>query len=96
MRRVSVHKGPQQSVALEVDGVLDLVAGHDLRRLFDSALRTAPGVITFDLSRVSAADDDGVAALAWCCARACAVRRRLMWDRCSQPLRRRLDEAASL
>ena len=65
MRRVTLHHhGPAGVV--EIDGTLDIVAGYDLRRVFGHALRSTTGALSLDLSRVSAADDDGVAALRWC------------------------------
>ena len=89
MRRVTLHHhGPAGVV--EVDGALDTVAGHDLRHEFAHALRSTTGVLSLDLSRVSAADDDGVAALRWCSEQAIAARRVLMWSTCSRPLARLL------
>ena len=66
------------------------MAGYDLRHVFAQALRTTTGVVSLDLSRVTTADDDGVAALGWCSEQAIAARRVLMWARCSQPLARDL------
>ena len=94
MRRVTLHHhGPAGVV--EVDGALDLVAGHDLRRVFTHALRTTSGVLSLDLSRVTAADDGGVAALRWCSEQAIAARRVLTWSTCSQPLVRDLRGRAA-
>lgn len=89
MLRVTLHHhGPAGVV--EIDGTLDIVAGYDLRRVFGHALRSTTGVLSLDLSRVSAADDDGVAALRWCSEQAIAERRVLMWATCSRPLARDL------
>lgn len=92
MRRVFVHSSGS-SVAIEIDGQLEIVAAYDLRAAVTSALATSDGVITFDLSRVTGVDADGIEALQWSCERANAVRRPLLWTRCSQPVRRDLREA---
>jgi anti-anti-sigma regulatory factor len=85
MRRVTVHDhGPV--VVIEVDGDLDTIAGHDLRKALETVLQTTTGTINLDLSRVGAADADGIVTLTWCSRAAIAVGRRLMWSRCSQPL----------
>lgn len=93
MRQVTLHGDPDRGAVIEVDGHLDLVASHDLRHALESALATSVQVITLDLSRVSGADDDGIAALSWCCERATTARRALMWSGCSQPVRRDLQIA---
>lgn len=90
MRRVTLHGNPDRGAVIEVDGPLDLVASHDLRHALESARATSVRVITLDLSRVSGADHDGIATLSWCCERATAARRALMWSGCSQPVRRDL------
>ena len=63
MLRVTLpHHGPAGVV--EIDGALDIVAGYDLRRVFGHALRPRPaGCSRSTCPGVSAADNDGVAAL---------------------------------
>jgi len=85
MRRVSLHDH-EHAVIVEIEGDLDIVAGHDLRHAFSFALQSTAGPVSFDLSRVSAADDHGIAALSWCCDQAIAAQRVLSWFTCSQPL----------
>lgn len=90
--RVRLHRVEQST---HVDGDLDVVAAHDLRRALDDALRTTTGPVTFDFSRVASADAAGIAALAWCSERAIHARRVLWWSACSQPLRRDLRLATA-
>lgn len=74
------------STVIEVDGDLDIVAAHDLRRAYADAELATDGALEMDLSRVSAADHAGIDALSWCVTRAVATRRTLSWSTCSQPL----------
>lgn len=85
----------EESVCIEVEGDLDVVAAHDLRQVLRTALRTATGTIIFDFSSVTSADADGISALTWCSDRAVEARRRLMWSRCSQPMRRDVHAATA-
>ena len=93
MPRVTTrHLG--HAVVLEVDGPLDVVTGHDLRRTLDDVLLTGPATVSMDLSRVTGVDDDGRTALARCAERAVATRTVLLWSSCSAPLVRDLRSAA--
>jgi anti-anti-sigma regulatory factor len=85
MRRVVLHEH-HESVVIEVDGALDAVGAHDLRKLLVAVLQGAPGDIELDLSRVISADDHGVSALRWCSEQALAAGRTLSWSSCSQAL----------
>ena len=49
---------------VEVDGVLDAVSAHDLRRLLERVYAEGARHVRLDLSRVTHADVDGVAGLA--------------------------------
>jgi anti-anti-sigma factor len=89
MRRVAVHRSPE-AVTIEVEGDLDLVTAHDLRRAVSAVLQGGPGDIVLDLSRVTSADDYGASALMWCSEQALAAGRLLSWSSCSQPLGRDL------
>lgn len=89
MRRVAVYE-LYESVVIEVDGDLDAVGAHDLRKVLCATLRGAPGDIVLDLSRVTSADDHGVSTLSWCSERAIAAGRTLTWSSCSQALTRDL------
>lgn len=71
---------------VEVDGVLDAVSAHDLRRLLESVYAAGARHVRLDLSRVTYADVDGVAGLAWCSAHAIATGGVLTWSRCSTAL----------
>jgi anti-anti-sigma regulatory factor len=71
---------------VEVDGVLDAVTAHDLRRLLESVYAGGARHVQLDLSRVTYADVDGVAGLAWCSAHAVATGGVLSWSRCSTAL----------
>ena len=95
MRRVTVHDHGQVAV-IEVDGDLDTITGHDLRRALATVLRTTTGLINLDLSRVSLVDEDGIETLTWCSQAAISGGRRLMWSGCSQPLAERLRMTADL
>ena len=88
-RRVTVRH-VERTCVIEVEGELDLVGGYDLRAAFTAALRGASGVVTLDLSNVTAADDHGAASLEWCSAQAIEASRVLTWIACSQPLVRDL------
>lgn len=90
MSRVTVHV-LDRYVVLEVDGALDAITGHDLRRVFASMLRSSVGEMTLDLSRVTAVTGDGVRALDWCSEHAIAAGRTLTWTGCSPPLTRDLQ-----
>jgi len=82
---VSVHQRGGTTV-IEVDGDLDIVTAHDLRRAYADAELLCDRTIEMDLSRVGAADSAGIDALAWCVERAVATRTTLTWSTCSQPL----------
>lgn len=72
-------------MTIEVDGELDAVASHDLRVAmlgFADQART----LTFDLTRVTGVDADGVRALEWCSRLAIERRTVLRWSGCSGPL----------
>jgi ABC-type transporter Mla MlaB component len=71
---------------IEVDGDLDIVTAHDLRRAYADAELLSARTIEMDLSRVGAADRAGIDVLAWCVERAVATRATLTWSTCSQPL----------
>ena len=79
-----------RTVVVELDGRLDVVSGHDLRRVFEELLVTAPTTIAMDLSRVTSVDEEGHAALTWCTERAVAARHVLLWSSCSAPMVRDL------
>ena len=89
MQHVTTHH-LGRTVVVELDGRLDVVAGHDLRRVLEELLVTAPATISMDLSRVTGVDEDGHAALSWCTDRAVAARRVLLWSSCSAPMVRDL------
>lgn len=82
---VSAHQRGGTTV-IEVDGDLDIVTAHDLRRTYADAELSADATIEMDLSRVGAADHAGIDTLAWCVERAFATRTTLTWSTCSQPL----------
>jgi anti-anti-sigma regulatory factor len=71
---------------VEVDGVLDAVTAHDLRRLLEREYAAGARHVRLDLSRVTHADVDGVAGLAWCSAHAVATGGVLTWSRVSTAL----------
>ena len=71
---------------VEVDGVLDAVSAHDLRRLLEQLYAAGSRHVRLDLSRVTYADVDGLAGLAWCSAHAVASDRVLTWSRVSTAL----------
>ena len=89
MRRVAVYE-LYESVVIEVDGDLDAVGAHDLRKVLCATLQGAPGDIVLDLSRVTSADDHGVSTLSWCSEQALAAGQTLTWSSCSQALTRDL------
>lgn len=68
---------------VEVDGTLDAVSSHDLRRLIESLYTGGARHVRLDLSRVTHADVDGIAGLAWCSAHAVGHDRVLTWSRVS-------------
>lgn len=70
---------------IEVDGELDLVSGYDLRHAFATALHSATGPVTLDLSRVTAVDGQGLATLEWCWTHAAESSRVLAWAGCIHP-----------
>jgi anti-anti-sigma regulatory factor len=75
------------TVVVEVDGVLDIVTGHDLRRLVAESGRPSGRTVVLDLTRVGVIDADGVAALQWCSDWAIRQRKVLRWSGCSGPTR---------
>lgn len=80
----------EHTCVIEVVGELDLIGGYDLGRAFISALHGTAGTVTLDLSSVTALDDQGLASLEWCSARAVLAGRALLWVGCSQPFIRDL------
>lgn len=89
-RRVTVHH-LEGACVIEVDGELDVVGAHDLRQVVASALRGSTDAVILDLSSVTAVDDQGLASLEWCSARAVNAGRVLTWASCSQPFKRGLE-----
>ncbi len=79
-------------VVVDVDGRLDAVNGHDLQRTVDALCADGPVHVHLDLTRVTDADTDGLAALAGCSQRAVDRRHVLTWSRCSRPLLLALHE----
>lgn len=86
MRSISSQEF-DRTVVVEVDGVLDIVTGHDLRRLVAESGDGSDRTVVLDLTRVGAVDADGVAALQWCCDWAIRQRKVLRWSGCSGPTR---------
>jgi anti-anti-sigma regulatory factor len=91
MRSISVQEF-DGAVVLEVDGVLDIVTGHDLRRLVAGSGDGSDRTVVLDLTRVGVIDADGVAALRWCSEWAIRQRRVLRWSGCSGPARAALAQ----
>lgn len=91
MRGISAqeHDG---TLVVEVEGVLDVVTGHDLRRLVASRGDGPERTVVLDLTRVGAVDADGVAALQWCSDWAIQRRKVLRWSGCSGPTRAALAQ----
>lgn len=90
---VSAHQRGGTTV-IEVDGDLDIVTAHDLRRAYADAELLCDRTIEMDLSRVGAADRAGIDALAWCVERAVITRTTLTWSTCSQPLTEAISASA--
>lgn len=90
MRRVFVHHLPDV-VVIEVEGDLDLINGHDLRKVLAATLQGPPSDIVLDLSRVTSADEYGVSALSWCSEQSLSTGRTLTWSSCSRPLGQDLE-----
>ena len=65
MREVEVVLRPPYA-AIAVDGRLDLIRAHDLRRAVEDALLAGCREVSLDLSRVAVADSTGVNAVVWC------------------------------
>lgn len=93
MRQVRVSPEVARSPGLapvdrvvEVDGALDAVSGHDLRRHVARLFEGGAHHVRLDLSQVTTADSDGIAGLAWCSDHAVAVGGVLTWSRCSTAL----------
>lgn len=84
MRGIAVRE-VDGTIVVEVDGVLDIVTGHDLRRLVATSGDGKDRTVVLDLTRVGAIDADGVAALAWCSEWAIQQRTVLRWSGCSGP-----------
>jgi hypothetical protein len=91
MRSISVQDF-DGAVVLEVDGVLDIVSGHDLRRLVARSGHGSDRTVVLDLTRVGVIDADGVAALQWCTDWAIGQRKVLRWSGCSAPTRAALAQ----
>ncbi|SEB51818.1 hypothetical protein SAMN04489844_0379 [Nocardioides exalbidus] len=75
------------TTSIEVDGSLDVVAGYDLWRRVDAALRQGSRFIGIDLTRVTSASPEGVAGLERCCGAAIDARAALTLTGCSRPFR---------
>ena len=93
MRQLRIRRDPaplprdsRADRVIEVDGVLDAVASHDLRSLLARLLATGHHHVQLDLSRVTYADADGIAGLAWCSEHAIETDTVLTWRGCSQPV----------
>lgn len=82
MRSISVQEF-DGAVVLEVDGVLDIVTDHDLRRVVARSGDGSDRTVVLDLTRVGVIDADGVAALQWCSEWAIRQRKVLPWSGCS-------------
>lgn len=95
MRSISVQEC-DGTVVLEVDGVLDIVTGHDLRRLVARSGDDSDRTVVLDLTRVGVIDADGVAALRWCSEWAMRQRKVLRWSSCSSPTRAALAQRPRL
>src|SRR5687768_16442965 len=65
MGYVGITGAPPHAV-VEVDGVLDAVRAHDLRRLVLRAVREGCRHVDLDLSRVVSVSDNAEAAVVWC------------------------------
>lgn len=70
---------------IEVDGPLDIIRAHDLRRTVEGAVRSGAHRIELDLSRVTGVDDLGVRGLTDACAVAIDARVPLVIVSCSRP-----------
>jgi anti-anti-sigma regulatory factor len=86
MRSISVREF-DGTVVVEVEGVLDIVAGHDLRRLVAQIGDRSNRTVVLDLTRVGAVDADGIGALEWCSDWAIEQCKVLRWSGCSGPTR---------
>lgn len=95
MRSISVQEF-DNTVVIEVDGVLDIVTGHDLRRLVAGSENGSDRTVVLDLTRVGVVDADGVAALQWCSDWATRERKVLRWSGCSGPTRAALRQRSRL
>lgn len=73
--------------SIEVDGRLDVVSAYDLRCCLEAALREGSHFVGIDLTRVTAADADGVRGLERCCDAAVASGVVLALTGCSRPFR---------
>lgn len=87
MNEVVLHVSPPVA-AIEVDGRLDLIRAHDLRRAVEDALRLRCLHLTLDLSRVAAWDSVGVGTVVACRERVAAEGGELVVQRLSGPLSR--------
>lgn len=85
-----MHRTRRQTTAaetrIEVEGELDAVGGYDLHRAFAQALAEGARHVVFDLSRVTALDEDGIHALETCSAEAVQAGAVLIWMGSSTPL----------
>ena len=85
MRQLRTHQsGPR--VVVDLDGRLDAVNGFDLQRTVIALYSDGSRHVHLDLSQITEADVDGVAALAGCSELANSRRHILTWSRCSRPL----------
>lgn len=84
------------TVTIEVDGSLDVVAAYDLRARLDAALRQGLRVVEVDLTRVTSASLDGASGLERCCTAAVDAGAVLTLTGCSLPLRADLAAVESV
>ena len=79
------HRASSTLLIIEVDGDLDVVAGYDLSRSVDLALRDGRRRISLDLSRVLSMDAAGFSRLRQCVQHAVAAGAELSLGACSRP-----------
>lgn len=99
MRHVHVtsstgSRAPGADCVVLVDGQLDVVSAHDLRRALAGQYADGHRHVHLDLSGVTSADAAGIAGLSACSDLAITEGRVLTWSRCSRPLLDALTEGA--
>ena len=87
MRDIKLSPAPPYA-RIEVEGCLDVVSGHDVRRTLDVALGLGCRHISLDLSRVLGVDDEALALLLRCPERVRSSGGTLSISALSGPLRR--------